>query len=679
MDTAQIHEVAKRGTSSTGGPLPYLDVIQRSFGKHDVSGVAAHTDASAVAASRAIDAAAYTTGNHVAFAESPSLRTAAHEAAHAVQQRSGVQLLGGVGQVGDPHEQHADAVADLVVQGRSAEALLDTHAGGAAGPSVQRQPDGQPDGKTTPPEPKPVSKPPDAKPPAPKPPAPKPTNSDDTPLKWTWKDLAAYPLLVDIWHDVACKRLTPGDYKLLKLKGTEGAAFYAWTMAMGLAPGGLAGGTTPKDFGEYLKATYGYADALTGLTPASDAIFDPFSRLVGLRVDDYLASDLFISRIKAHTASVTALFLLAQGTYSLIQEVKERNTDPNALEGDVWTRQTGFVKALVGAIAKEHLKAPGFFDVGPLQLATHPAFSAQPFAGGSAPSGVTFERNEGVDRKVHEQKYGLTLNLPKFFKPGGAETKDIGDPAKYRNWQTSLWFNYDSNDPLTATPDKQAGYKFKGGTIFGYGGHLAELEAGAQYGGETGKALTSWFVRGGYGYTADQKDTGFLKKLGFTATFMDWKENYVLAPTDDGGAKAPGWSLKATPFIATSFKLADKHTLDASLALSFVGGKVGDKGTFGVSDVSGGLAYTYLGDSAPGKLPAFKLDLSASVGRLDWFDPNSPLLWGVKGKMNIGQFFTGAQVMTGAGGIPDARKDIMGPTVKLMVPTTLLFTGGVAF
>jgi hypothetical protein len=265
-----------------------------------------------------------------------------------------------------------------------------------------------------------------------------------------------------------------------------------------------------------------------------------------------------------------------------------------------------------------------------------------------------------------------------LVRPGGAESKDIGDPGKYRGWQSSLWFNYDSTDPLTVTPDKQPGYNLKGGTIFGYGGHLAELEAGAQYGGPTGKALTAWFLRGGYGYAAGEKDTG-LKKLGFTATFMDWKENYVLAPTDEAGSKAGGWALKTTPFIATSFKLADKHTLDATAALSFVAGKVGDKGVLGVSDVTAGLAYTYLGDSAPGKLPAFKLDLSGSMSRLDWWDPNSPLLWGLRAKANIGPAFAGAQVMTGAGGIPDARKDIMGPTVKLMVPTSVMFTGGWAF
>jgi hypothetical protein len=58
------------------------------------------------------------------------LHTVAHEAAHVIQQRSGVQLHGGVGAVGDPYEQHADQVADAVVQGHSVEALLDRHAGG---------------------------------------------------------------------------------------------------------------------------------------------------------------------------------------------------------------------------------------------------------------------------------------------------------------------------------------------------------------------------------------------------------------------------------------------------------------------------------------------------------------------------------------------------------------------
>lgn len=76
-------------------------------------------------------------GNHVAFGGTPTLHTVAHEAAHVVQQRGGVQRKAAVGEAGDAYEAHADAVADAVVAGRSAEALLDDKAGGS--PAVVRR------------------------------------------------------------------------------------------------------------------------------------------------------------------------------------------------------------------------------------------------------------------------------------------------------------------------------------------------------------------------------------------------------------------------------------------------------------------------------------------------------------------------------------------------------------
>ena len=84
-------------------------------------------------------ASAFATGSTVGFAQSPDLHTAAHEAAHVVQQRGGVQLKDGVGRAGDTYERHADAVADRVVRGDSAEALLTQVAGSersAAQPST---------------------------------------------------------------------------------------------------------------------------------------------------------------------------------------------------------------------------------------------------------------------------------------------------------------------------------------------------------------------------------------------------------------------------------------------------------------------------------------------------------------------------------------------------------------
>jgi len=138
-DAAEVPEVAARGATGAAGTLPFVDEIQRSFGAHDVRGIHAHTGDRAAQASRALGAEAYAMGDDVVFAGLPTLHTAAHEAAHVVQQRAGVQLAGGVGDVDDPYERHADAVADHVVAGASAEALLDTHAGAGASHAVQRK------------------------------------------------------------------------------------------------------------------------------------------------------------------------------------------------------------------------------------------------------------------------------------------------------------------------------------------------------------------------------------------------------------------------------------------------------------------------------------------------------------------------------------------------------------
>lgn len=133
-----VHAKAEEGMKGNGAKLPHHDAVQRAFGAHDVSGIKAHVGGSARESAQALGAKAYARGSEVAFAQAPDLHTAAHEAAHVVQQRGGVQLKGNVGQSGDKYEAHADAVADRVVQGKSAEDLLAPYAGGTqAGEAVQ--------------------------------------------------------------------------------------------------------------------------------------------------------------------------------------------------------------------------------------------------------------------------------------------------------------------------------------------------------------------------------------------------------------------------------------------------------------------------------------------------------------------------------------------------------------
>ena len=125
---------AKAGLEARATPLPHLDRIQSAFGKqHDLSSVTAHVGGPAARANEQLDARAYALGDRVAFASSPDLRLAAHEAAHVVQQRQGVTAAHGRD---SSYERRADEVADAVGAGHSAETLLGPARNGAPTTSV---------------------------------------------------------------------------------------------------------------------------------------------------------------------------------------------------------------------------------------------------------------------------------------------------------------------------------------------------------------------------------------------------------------------------------------------------------------------------------------------------------------------------------------------------------------
>lgn len=142
---AGVQEAAAKGVAGGGRKLPHLEKIQAAFGdEHDLSDVEAHVGGEAAEAAAEIGAEAYATGNHVAFAHEPDLHTAAHEAAHVVQQAEGVNLYGGVGDAGDMYERQADAIADRVVAGQSAADLLPRGGGGGRSSAVQRKEPAEP-------------------------------------------------------------------------------------------------------------------------------------------------------------------------------------------------------------------------------------------------------------------------------------------------------------------------------------------------------------------------------------------------------------------------------------------------------------------------------------------------------------------------------------------------------
>lgn len=119
-----MQAMAAHGVASPARALPHADRIQASFGpEHDVSRIRAHIDPEST---HAMGADAYAAGDDVVFAKEPDVETAAHEAAHVVQQAQGVHLKGGIGEPSDAYEQNADAVAARVKAGESAADLLRT-------------------------------------------------------------------------------------------------------------------------------------------------------------------------------------------------------------------------------------------------------------------------------------------------------------------------------------------------------------------------------------------------------------------------------------------------------------------------------------------------------------------------------------------------------------------------
>ena len=129
---ADAHSIAAQGMRGAGNPLTHLATIQEAFGHHDVRGMREHTGSAARASLDALDAGSYAMRGQMAFGGAPDLYSQAHEAAHGVQQAAlggRLKLEGGIGKEGDRYERHADAVAEAVVNGESAESLLDQMAG----------------------------------------------------------------------------------------------------------------------------------------------------------------------------------------------------------------------------------------------------------------------------------------------------------------------------------------------------------------------------------------------------------------------------------------------------------------------------------------------------------------------------------------------------------------------
>jgi uncharacterized protein DUF4157 len=153
--TASVPPIVHDVLRSSGQPL---DAATRAFMEprfgHDFSQVRVHANERAAQAASSIDARAFTSNGRIVFGagqyaprSGSGRHLLSHELAHVLQQHAGVASAGGVGAAEDRHERHADAVADRVSAGGSAQALLAdlaapqaSRVGTAGSAPIQRQP-----------------------------------------------------------------------------------------------------------------------------------------------------------------------------------------------------------------------------------------------------------------------------------------------------------------------------------------------------------------------------------------------------------------------------------------------------------------------------------------------------------------------------------------------------------
>ncbi|HTJ45872.1 MAG TPA: DUF4157 domain-containing protein [Kofleriaceae bacterium] len=136
---AVVQPIAEQGVASGGGPVPFKAEMERGFGT-SFDSVSFHSGAGAQSASKAIGADAYTMGNSIAMAQSPTPSLVAHELAHVVQQQAGAGPSSGVGKAGDSFEREADHAASQVASGGTTD-LAARYGGFKAGMSgsIQRK------------------------------------------------------------------------------------------------------------------------------------------------------------------------------------------------------------------------------------------------------------------------------------------------------------------------------------------------------------------------------------------------------------------------------------------------------------------------------------------------------------------------------------------------------------
>lgn len=619
------------------------------FTGHDVSSVRIHRDTRADAQARALGTGAFTLGEQIGVASGEHRpEVLAHELAHVVAQRA---------------------------ESAHASTLWRKPPSGDAERRKQTKTAGKP--KQKPAAPQAPAKAPAAS--AAKPSAAASAATGPAPLPFVHKFF-----LLGVPGDLLNRDLGK-RYPELRLNGSEwyGAWSFGWALLNPLMqpPVVKGGDATPGQWSQDYTRFTKYVSALQKLTPGKgDPYLDIASLATGTRVEDWLGHDrVFPQAFSEYWWQLLLALAAAQGAYSGYAAYKNQDPGPEGtLQTDPTYRHFELLTGLAGLVLKSK-----FLTLGGNPLSFAPAISNEialpssgPLSSGIPGAGLSLDFQKGVGQEGHRYTFGTPFNLGRLIRPDEA-----GKPKS--GLELGAWGSYDEIAP-TATQIGAGSEPSKTWSVGALGGY--NWLGGADYRFRQTGGLTMHQGSLGLGYLprepGDVLKAGPVSfpRFGVAGTYTDWSgaSGSVLGPRLGGDSGQAG---RLSPYLDLGFDLGAGRQLS-------IGGQ--PSVTFRSADsfqaYLDGLRLTAaLQQQAKGASDADRkrIELSYSLNRYEWLDPNSPLMHGLMLKGQWGPWFGGAQVNWMQGGLegleggPYAR-DFATSTDPLR-NTSLLFNFGYRF
>lgn len=413
------------------------------------------------------------------------------------------------------------------------------------------------------------------------------------------------------------------------------------------------------DIQDGLKPTLGYLEGAHALTRSDNFYLSFLSLATQTNWPLMLEDPRFVSEfLPAHLPWAIPLLLGGQAAWSAWGVDTEHDPSKSDLPEAEWAQHLFLLKTLAQLSTSKWTTLEDN-PVGPRLPIDNPAFvpklgdfSLRPpeagfdFTHQKLPTSAQATNNpNAVDGE--SGKFNATLNLARMFTSG----EDFSGKAPF---ELGAWGTGDFRTKSTLLQLAQGLPPRKRWSLGLMGGDEGFL-GGAQFGRvSSDSGLTMNQLDLGFGYFAPtpkpseaDKQRGSkaptrlpstpLTKLGVNFTMMDYDVGAGgLADRDaDRLPSAAGQAYRLNPYVGMAFDASGhKFGFEVDLSLAVLANDVG------VDALGASLWYELM-------LPSedkLRLDLAYSRNRYEWFDPGSPLMQSIRGKVHVGPLFLGAQV-----------------------------------